>query len=92
MLIKYKCNLCGNSIKKLYSGKDKMPGFLRCECSGVMEKELPDISTTSVEEIDTGTMVKKVELRRDAVQKSREKGDAYIKTLNTRDSILKKDE
>ncbi len=92
MLIKYKCNLCGNSIKKLYSKNDKAPGFLSCECSGVMEKELPEISTTSVEVVDTGTMIKRVELRKDAVQKAKEKGDIYIKTMDSRDRILKKDE
>lgn len=92
MLIKYKCNLCDNFIKKLYSQNDKMPGFLSCQCGGVMEKELPNISTTSLEVVDTGTMIKKVELRRDAVLKAREKGDNIIKTLESRERILKKDE
>jgi hypothetical protein len=93
LLIKYKCNLCDNSIKKIYNPKkDKIPGFLYCECSGVMEKELPDISTTSVEVVDTGTMVRKVELRKDAAKMAREKGDIYIKNMENRERILKKDE
>ncbi len=92
MLLKYKCNLCDNSIKKLYTKKDKIPGFLSCYCGGVMEKELPNISTTSLEVVDTGTMIKKVELRKDAIAKATEKGDNYIKTMNQRESVLKKDE
>lgn len=55
-----------------------------------MEKELPDISTSSVEVVDNGAMVKRVELRKDAAAKAREKGDIYIKTMDERDSILKK--
>jgi len=93
MLIKYKCNLCDNSIKKIYdTKKHKIPGFLSCQCGGVMEKELPNISTTSLEVIDNGAMIKKVELRKDAVAKAKEKGDRYIKTLEDRERILKKDE
>lgn len=89
MLIKFKCNLCGNEITKLLSVR---PPFLECECKGVMEPQLPEFSTTSVEVVDTGTMIKKVELRKDAIVKAKEKGDQYIKTLETRNRILKKDE
>ncbi len=92
MMIKYKCNLCDNSIKKLYHKGDKLPGFLHCECGGVMEKELPNISTSSVEVVDTGTMARKVELRKDAVQKAKEKGDLYIKNMEQRERVLKKNE
>lgn len=93
MMVKYKCNLCDNSIKKIYDTKKyKVPGFLSCQCGGVMEKELPNVSTTSVEEVDTGTMARKVELRKDAVKRSREKGDIYIKTMEDRERILKKNE
>jgi hypothetical protein len=92
LIIKYVCNLCGNSIKKLYGQNDKVAGFLNCSCYGVMEKELPDISTSSVEIVDTGTMVRKVELRKDAVYKAKEKGDTYSKTMDQRDRILKKED
>ena len=92
MMLVFKCNLCTNEIKKLFGSGDKRPAFLRCECSGVMEVQLPDFSTSSVEVVDTGSMTKKVELRKDAVQKAKEKGDSYIKTIETRDRILKKDE
>jgi len=94
MLIKYKCNRCENSIKKIIdTSKNKVPGFLDCgECGGIMEKELPNPSTSSVEVVDTGTTARKVELRKDAVQRSKEKGDIYIKTLEDRERILKKNE
>lgn len=92
-MVKYKCNLCDNFIKKIYDTKKyKVPGFLECQCGGVMEKELPDVSTSSVEVVDNGAMARKVELRKDAVQRSREKGDIYIKNMDTRDRILKKNE
>lgn len=93
MLLKFKCNLCDNSIKKLYDPKKmKVPGFLHCQCGGVMEKELPDISTSSVEVVDNGAMARKVELRKDAVQRSKERGDIYIKNMEQRERIIKKDE
>lgn len=92
MLLLFKCNLCSNEIKKLFGPDDKRPGFLQCECGGVMEVQQPDFSTTSVEVVDNGQMIKKVELRKDAVMKAKEKGDRYIETMETRDKILRKDE
>lgn len=92
MLIKYQCNLCDNEIKKLYQSKDKQPPFLTCECGGAMQKQMPEFSTSSLEIVDTGSMARKVELRKDAVERFREKGDKYIKNLESRDRILKKDE
>ena len=72
MLIKYRCNLCGNEIKKLYESKALQPPFLTCECSGVMEKQMPDFGTTSLETVDNGNMARKVELRKDAVNRFKE--------------------
>lgn len=92
MLIKYKCNLCSNEIKKLYQGEQKIAPFLTCHCSGILEKQLPEFSTSSFETVDNGNMHKRVELRKDATQKAREKGDIYIKTMNERDRVIKKDE
>lgn len=93
MMIKYQCNRCDNSIKKIYGKKDKIPGFLHCgACGGILEKVLPDISTSSVEVIDNGAMARKVELRKDAVQRSKERGDIYIKNMEERERILKKNE
>ena len=92
MMVRYKCNLCENEISKIYKSKDKQPPFLQCECSGVMEKQLPDFGTSSLEIVDNGAMARKVELRKDAVERFKEKGDIYIKTMNERDKILKKDE
>ena len=92
MMIIYKCNLCDNSIKKIFSSDVKRPAFLHCECRGVMEPALPEVSTTSVEVVDNGNMVKQVELRRDAALKAREKGDKYIKAMEERELGNKKDE
>ena len=92
MLIRFVCNLCGNEIKKIFKTKQEIPPFLTCHCSGVLEKQLPDVSTTSLEIVDNGSMARKVELRKDAVERHREKGDIYIKTMNDRERILKKDE
>lgn len=92
MLVLYRCNLCENEIKKLYQTNDKQPPFLSCECSGVMEKQLPDFGTTSLEIVDNGAMARKVELRKDATKRFKEKGDIYIKTMNERDKVSKKDE
>lgn len=91
-MLLYKCNMCGNSIKKLFVGKDPVPGFLSCECSGIMEKQIPDFSTSSIEIVDTGFMAKRVELRKDGIAKAREKGDNYIKEMSDRERIIKKDE
>lgn len=91
-MVLYKCNLCSNKIKKLYGSKDKQASFLQCECTGVMERQLAEFSTTSVETIDNGNMARKVELRKDAVKHAKEKGEIYIKTMATRDRILKKDD
>lgn len=91
-MVKYVCNLCKNEIKKLYSDKSKQPGFLSCECGGAMEKQLPEFGTTSLETVDNGNMLRKVELRKDAVERFKERGDIYIKNMNNREKILKKDE
>jgi hypothetical protein len=91
MMVKYQCNLCDNSIKKIYdTKKHKVPGFLQCQCGGVMEKVLPEVSTSSVEVVDNGAMARKVELRRDAIQRSKEKGDIYIKNMEDRERVIKK--
>lgn len=94
MIILYKCNLCDNSIKKYYANGVKQPGFLTCACGGVLERQVPDFGTSSLEVVDNGVMQKKVELRKDANIRSKERGDIYIKTQQERDSILgiKKDE
>lgn len=92
MMILFKCNLCGNSIKKVFSGDAKVPPFLTCYCTGVLEKQLPEFSTSSFETVDTGNMQRKVELRKDATVKAREKGDKYIKMMDDREKGLKKDE
>jgi hypothetical protein len=88
VIILYKCNLCGNSIKKYYHSDTKQSNFLNCECSGIMERQVPDFGTSSLEIIDNGSMAKRVELRKDANVKFKEKGDIYIKTKEERDSVL----
>lgn len=104
MLVKYKCNLCPNSITKYFKDKQEMitqegirvspadnrAPFLNCECGGVMERQLPDFGMSSFEVVDNGSMAKKVELRKDAILKGKEKGDIYIKTMKERDMITKK--
>lgn len=92
MLIKYKCNLCSNEIKKLYQGEQKIAPFLTCACSGVLEKQIPDFSTSSFETVDNGNMNRRVELRKDASKKAREKGDNYIRRMAERERVTKKDE
>jgi len=92
MMVRYKCNLCPNEIDKLYDNKYKRPPFLQCECGGVMEKQRPDFGTSSIETVDTGTMARKVELRKDAVNRFKEKGDIHIKKMENRGRPLKKDE
>ena len=92
MLVLYKCNLCSNEIKKLYQTQDKQPPFLTCECAGIMQKQMPDFGSTSLEIVDNGAMARKVELRKDAVKRFKEKGDIYVKNMDNRDRILKKDE
>lgn len=92
MMILFKCNLCDNSIKKVFSGDAKIPPYLTCQCSGVLEKQLPEFSTSSFEVVDNGNMQRRVELRKDATLKAKEKGDIYIKTMNDREKVLKKSE
>lgn len=94
MIILFKCNLCDNEIKKYYGGKDIQPNFLQCQCGGVMERQVPDFGTSSMEVVDTGIMARRVELRKDASAKAKERGDIYVKTMNERDSVLgiKKDD
>lgn len=84
-ILKFKCNLCGNETKKLFKSSDKIPHFLTCECSGVLEKELPDFSTTTVETVDNGIQPRRLEIRKDAQAKFKERGENYIKTMNERD-------
>jgi hypothetical protein len=92
MLILYRCNLCSNEIKKLYQPSALRAPFLYCQCGGVLEKQLPDFSVNSFETVDNGNMAKKVQLRKDAVEKAKEKGDNYTKTMMEREKVIKKDE
>ena len=87
-MVLYKCNLCDNKIKKFYQSKDMQAGFLSCQCGGVLERQVTDFGTTSLEIVDNGNMAKRVELRKDAAFKFKEKGDIYAKTMDTRDSVL----
>lgn len=92
MIILYQCNLCGNSIKKYFGPDDKHPSHLVCECKGILKKQLPEFSISSFETVDNGNMNRKVALRKDAVEKAKEKGDNYIKTMSERDKVIKKSE
>lgn len=93
MLIKYKCNRCPNEIKKLYKSTDKIPGFLYCgECGGILEKEMPDVSMSSVEHVDNGLMARRIELRKDITKRIAERNEKYHKNKENRERILKKDE
>lgn len=92
MILLYKCNLCGNECKKYYGTDAKIAPFLQCECSGVLEKQLPEFNTNTFETVDNGNMGKRVELRKDAVNKARAKGDDYIKKMEDRNRVIKKNE
>jgi hypothetical protein len=84
MLVRYKCNLCNNQIKKIVDS-DKTTGYLNCFCGGVLEKQLPEISTSSLEIVDNGNMARQVELRQDIKSKLKERGDKLTETLEQRD-------
>jgi hypothetical protein len=90
MVILYRCNLCANEIKKLYLGVAKKAGFLKCECGGNMEQQLPNVSTSSFEVVDNGNMEQKIYLRKDAKKLAQEKGDAYIRKIEEREDPLRK--
>ena len=90
MLVLYKCNLCSNQIKKLVKEGAKHAGFLQCHCGGILEKALPNINTSSIEIVDNGLQQKRVELRKDAHERMKERGDKYIETLEERERIIKK--
>lgn len=92
MIIVYKCNLCANQTKKYYANNQNVAPFLQCECKGVLEKQIPDFNVASYEIVDNGAMVKKVELRKDAVEKAKAKGDAFIQTMKDRRTVIKKNE
>lgn len=92
MLVKFKCNLCSNDTKKLFQKKDLVPHYLQCSCGGIMEKQVPDFAMASYETVDNGNMPRRVELRKDAAAKAKEKGDNYIKIQENRDRITKKEE
>lgn len=84
MLVRYKCNLCNNEIKKIVDA-DKVAGYLNCFCGGVCEKQLPEISTSSLEVVDNGNMARQVELRHDIKNRLKDRGDKLAETLEQRD-------
>lgn len=93
MYLKYKCNVCSNEISKYFPPKATVAPFISCgQCGGILEKQLPDFEVSSVETVDNGIMARKVELRKDAFQKAKAKGDKYVEMLEKRDRLLKKDE
>ena len=90
MLVEYMCNLCFNKIRKIYNDPKDQKGYLECHCGGVMERQLPDVSTSSMEVVDNGNMARKVELRKDITNKLRERGDKLLKTMEERDNTTDK--
>jgi hypothetical protein len=92
MLIKYKCNLCDNEIQKYFHRGDKQANFLSCQCGGVLERQVPDFGTSSLEYVDTGVSAKRVELRKDAAARAKERGDKYIEAKSSSASVLGKKE
>ena len=83
MLIRYKCNLCSNEIKKIVSGTPA--GYLDCFCGGVLERQMPEVSSSSMEVVDNGNMARQVELRKDITNNLRERGDKLAELLENRD-------
>lgn len=91
MLLKYKCNLCDNSITKYFKSKKDVTPFFYCECGGVLEKQIPNFGVSSVEIVDNGNMSRRVELKKDAIKNAKEKGDKYIEKMESRESVFNKD-
>lgn len=85
MLIRYKCNLCTNEIKKIISNPKDIAGYLNCFCGGVLERQVADVSSSSAEIVDNGNMARQVELRKDIANNLKERGDKFIEMLETRD-------
>lgn len=92
MLIKYKCNLCDNEIQKYFHKTDKQANFLNCQCGGVLERQVPDFGTSSLEYVDNGALAKRVELRKDAAARAKERGDKYIEAKANAATVLGKKE
>jgi hypothetical protein len=90
MMVKYKCNLCFNEIKKIFNNPQEQAGYLKCFCGGVLERQLPDVSTSSIEIVDNGNMTKRVELRKDIANRLRERGDKYSEMIESRDKPTEK--
>lgn len=88
-ILLFSCNLCDNKIKKIIKDGESVPAFLNCECGGVMEKDLPDISTITVEVLDNGFQARRTEVRKDAKRKFKERGGLYVKTMDERDKVKK---
>lgn len=92
MLVKFKCNLCDNSIRKLIKEKKDIPFYLTCDCGGVMEKTLPEITTSSVEVVDNGFANKRLEVRKGINEKANQRGQAMIDALEDRNKLVTKTE
>jgi hypothetical protein len=90
MMTVYKCNLCNNVMKKIYKQAKDQVGHLVCYCGGVMERQLPDVSTNSIEVVDNGNMARKVELRKDITNKLKERGDKLLELIEKRDDPTEK--
>lgn len=89
MMVIYKCVLCGNSIRKLVQSKPAP--YLNCQCGGILEKQVPNISATSYEVIDDGNSMKKAVRREGGMDKLAERGNNYVKEMNDRENLLGKD-
>lgn len=75
MEIRYKCNLCENSITKLIFKNEDLVGYLTCQCGGVMERVLRGPSVTVVETRDNGVMPRRVEQQKDIAEILKERSD-----------------
>lgn len=74
MMILYKCEKCGNSIRKHYFSKKGIVDEIDCgECGGKLERQLSAPSSKSTQVIDNGIQARKVEVIDAVVEKERER-------------------
>jgi hypothetical protein len=85
MVFVFKCNLCGNNIRKLFAGPAKRPPFLNCQCGGIMEVQLPEFSTTTTETVAMPGQTKKAVWRSGAQETNKENKQKYRDIIEKRD-------
>ncbi len=88
-LIRYKCNLCDNSIEKIIMNVKDIKGAVPCQCGGFLERNIGAPSSSSEERIETDLATKPVYFNKQRYEWNKNEGDRLLKQHQEKEFLNK---